>query len=251
MKKVAPSLQDALAFLTVIPFSCPLVSSRPAEALGRAMAWFPLVGALVGGLGGGLVLWASGAWPQQVAALMGLALMVALTGGLHLDGFADTVDGLAAWKGKEETLRIMQDSRIGVAGASALFILLGLKWALLSAIPLHAILAAGATAGTLSRLVLVLSAQAFPYVPGKSGLGRLVTDRRAPASVAAAFVIALLVVLTCQGLFPGIFLLSAAVALAWGANTLIVRRLGGITGDTLGAVGELVEAGVLLLLAMR
>ena len=251
MKKVAPALQDAMAFLTVLPFSCPLAGGRPAEQMGRAMAWFPLVCALVGALGAGAILWASNLWPQQVTAVLGLALMTAMTGAIHLDGFADTLDGLAAWKGREETLRIMQDSRIGTAGSAGLFLLLGLKWALLSAIPLHAILAAGATAGSLSRLALVLSAQAFPYVPGKSGLGRLVTDRRAPASVAAAFAIALLVTLTCQGLFPGLFALSAAVALAWVANTLIVRRLGGITGDTLGAVGELVETGVLLLLLMR
>ena len=251
MRKVVPALQDALAFLTVLPFSCPLVSSRPASQLGRAMAWFPLVGALVGAAGAGLILGASNLWPQQVAALLGLGLMLLLTGGIHLDGFADTVDGLAAWKGREETLRIMQDSRVGSAGAAGIFLLLGLKWALLSAISLHVMLAAGATAGALSRLALVLSAQAFPYVPGKSGLGRLVTDRREPVSVAIALVIALLVVLTCQGLLPGLFLLSAAVALAWGANTLIVRRLGGITGDTLGAVGELVETGVLLLLLMK
>lgn len=251
MKRAVPSLQDALAFLTVLPLPCPLAGSRPSEQLGRAMAWFPFVGALVGGAGAGVILWASGLWSQQVAAGLGLGLMVAMTGAIHLDGFADTVDGLAAWKGREETLRIMQDSRVGVAGAAGLFLLLGLKWALLAQVPLHAILAAGATAGAVSRLALVLSAQAFPYVPGKSGLGRLVTDRRAPASVAAAVAVALLITLTCQGLLPGIFLLSAAVALAWGVNTLVVRRLGGITGDTLGAVGELVETGVLLLLVMR
>ncbi len=251
MRKVAPALQDAVAFLTVLPLSCRLVSARPAEQMSRAMAWFPLVGALVGAAGAGAILWASNLWPQQAAALLGLGLMVLMTGGIHLDGFVDTVDGLAAWKGRDETLRIMQDSRIGTAGAAGVFLILGLKWTLLSAIPLHAILGAGATAGALSRLALVLSAQAFPYVQGKSGLGRLVTDRRSPGSVAAAFVIALLITLTCQGLFPGIFALSAAVALAWVANTLIVRRLGGITGDTLGAVGELVETGVLLLLAMR
>ncbi|MBI3322320.1 MAG: adenosylcobinamide-GDP ribazoletransferase [Candidatus Omnitrophica bacterium] len=251
MKKITPSLQDAVAFLTVVPFSCPLASGRPAELLGRAMAWFPLVGGLVGAAGAAVILWASGLWPQQVAALLGLGLMALLTGGIHLDGFADTADGFAAWKGREETLRIMQDSRVGSAGASALFLLLGLKWALLSVIPLHAILAAGITAGVLSRLALVLSAQAFPYVPGKSGLGRLVTDRRSPVSVAAAFITALLAALTAQGFLPGLFVLSAAVALAWGFNTLVVRRLGGITGDTLGAVGEIVEVGVLLLLAMR
>lgn len=251
MKKVAPSLQDALAFLTVLPLSCPLSGARPAERMGRAMAWFPFVGALVGGLAGGAILWACHWWPQQVAALFGLALMVGLTGAIHLDGFADTVDGLAAWKGREETLRIMQDSRIGAAGAAGLFLLLGLQWALLAEIPLHGIVAAVATAGALSRLTLVLSAQAFPYVPGKNGLGRLVTDRRSPGSVVVALALGLGVAAVGQGFLPALFLLSAAVALAWGLNTWIVRRLGGITGDTLGAVGELVETAVLLLILMR
>ena len=251
MRRVAPSFQDALAFLTVLPFPCPVVSRRPAEQMGRAMAWFPLVGALVGTAGAGVILGMSAWWPQQVAALFGLGLMSVLTGGIHLDGFADTVDGLFAWKGREETLTIMQDSRIGALGAAGLFLLLGLKWVLLSQVPLHRMLAAGAAAGALSRFALVLSAQVFPYVPGKSGLGRLVTDRRSPVSVAIAFVLALAIAAVGQGFLPALSLLSASVALAWGLNAGVVRRLGGITGDTLGAVGELVETTVLLLLVMR
>ena len=251
MKKVAPDLQSALSFLTILPFPCPLVSERPAEALSRAMAWFPVAGALVGAAGGGVALWLSEWWAQPVAAMAGLALMELLTGGLHLDGFADTADGFGAWKGREETLRIMRDSRVGALGAGAIFFLLGFKWACLSDIPLHALLGAAVSACALSRMTLVLSAQAFPYAPGQGGLGRLVTDRRSPASVAAALALGLGFSVVCLGLLPGIFVASAAIAVAWCVNTLVVRRLGGITGDTLGAVSELVEAAVLFLAAMR
>ena len=248
MRAAVAALQNAISFLTVLPSPCPLSGTRPADSMSRALAWFPLAGALVGVVGAGAVWLVSLRWSGAVATLMGLAAMTVLTGGLHLDGFSDTLDGLAARKGREETLRIMRDSRIGVMGAAGIFFLLGLKWFLLQDLFSRGILSILVAACALSRLSMVLSAQAFPYVPGRSGLGRLVTDTRSPRSVWSALLLGIGIACFSLGPLEGLLCLAASVAVTWGFNLFCLSRLGGITGDTLGAVNEMVEVGLLLLL---
>ena len=248
MRAAVTALQNAISFLTVLPFPCPMVGTRSADQMARSMAWFPLVGALIGAVGAGTLWLISLRWSGAVAALLGLAAMTVLTGGLHLDGFSDTLDGLAAWKGREETLRIMRDSRIGVMGAAGIFFLLGLKWLLLQDLLSRGILSILVAVCTLSRLSMVLSAQAFPYVPGKTGLGRLATDTRSPRSVWMALLLGIVIACFSLGPLEGLLCLAASVAVTWGFNLLCLSRLGGITGDTLGAVNEMVEVSLLLLL---
>ena len=248
MKKGIPEpLKDAISFLTVIPLPCPLVSKEAAGRMKQALAWFPFIGGLVGGLGGGIIFLASSWVPASIAALLGFLGMAVLTGGLHLDGFSDTVDGFSVPGGKEEILRVMGDSRIGAIGAIGLFILLGLKWALIQEIPTDQSIAALVAACCLGRWAMVISAQSFPYVPGKVGLGRLVTDSNANGSVFFASMIGLGLVLAAVSNPGKAFLL---IGLAGGAlffmNRFFVGRLGGITGDTLGAVNETIEVLVLL-----
>ena len=243
------ALRDAISFLTIVPFPCPLVNSDPSVRMCRALLWFPVVGAFIGAVGTGMIFLASKWWPSSIAAFLGLAGMVILTGGLHLDGFADSMDGLAAWKNREATLQVMRDSRIGALGAAGLFLLLGLKWALIESIPIRHL------AGTLilvcasSRWAMVLSAQLFPYVPGKTGLGRLVTDRRSHPVVWMTSLLAIGIVFLGRGPLLGLLAIAFTGVVIWMLNRLFVRRLGGITGDTLGAVNEVVEVGLLLLLA--
>ncbi|MBI3332621.1 MAG: adenosylcobinamide-GDP ribazoletransferase [Candidatus Omnitrophica bacterium] len=249
------SFRDAVSFLTILPGACPLVDPQPEVRMGRAMAWFPLVGALVGGAGGGVVFLTAGLFPASasasVSAILGLAAMVILTGGLHLDGFSDTVDGFGATAGgKEKALEVMHDSRIGAFGAIGLFLLLGLKWSLIQAVPSHRWIGSLAAACALSRWGMVLSAQSFPYVRGKQGLGRLVTDRRSPESVTMATAMTLGIVLAAAGLGKGLLLVALGAAAVWLFNSLCMKRLGGITGDTLGAVNEVVEALALLCLVI-
>ncbi len=238
---VLVSFRQAVAFLTILP-----VSGKEIQ-MGGALAWFPLVGAGIGCLAAAsafsLVSWLSNA----SATLIALLVMAMVTGCLHLDGFADTVDGLGARSGKE-SLEVMRDSRIGTFGAVGLFFLLGLKWALFQSIPTDRWIPALMTACAVGRWALVISAQFFPYVPGRQGVGRLATDRRAPESVVAATAIALVLSLVGVGRLEGLMLLPLAGGVAWILNTWFVRRLGGITGDTLGAVNEMVELTALLFL---
>ncbi len=259
------NFQDAVSFLTVIPMPCPLTGSddseitsgaasfsrsHPAARMRRALGWFPAVGALIGGAGAFLIQCSAGWWTTSVASLLGLIFMVVLTGGLHLDGFSDTVDGLGCWKGPEETLKVMKDSRIGALGAAALTLLLLLKWAAIQAIPAHRLLPGLVLACGLSRWGMVISAQMLPYVPGKSGLGKIVTEKglAGPAAFATLFSVAL--ALACVGPLWALVSIGTALGLVLGLNRLFLVRLGGITGDALGAVNESVEAGLLLLLVM-
>ena len=239
---------DALSFLTILPFPCPLTSDQPDQRMVKSLAWFPVAGALIGAAGGGIGWLAWRQFGQAIGAWVALAAMALLTGGLHLDGFADVMDGFGCWKDREKTLEVMRDSRIGATGAAGLIFLLSIQWSAVRQLTPEFWVPALAGIGALSRFAMVLSAQLFQYVPGRSGVGRLVTDRRSPGAVAFALVLAAGIGLACFGLKSGIILLAGAVALSWLFNLLFVRWLGGVTGDTIGAVNELLTLSLLLIL---
>jgi len=243
-------VRDALSFLTILPLPCPLQSERAAGRMGRALAWFPLAGALIGALAGGVAWFVWREWSQAVGAWAGLAALAILTGALHLDGFADTLDGFGAWKGKEKTLEIMRDSRIGTVGAVGLILLLGLQWSLLREFDPGSWVRVLTVVCALSRFSMVLSAHLFPYVPGREGLGRVATDERDPVSLGIALVSVFALSCWLFGLRQGVILVAAATAVSWLASFWVVRRLGGITGDTLGAVNELTALVLLLALSV-
>lgn len=241
-------LLDSLSFLTILPFPCPLSGDQAQERMVKGLAWFPVVGALIGAAGGTIGWLAGTLFGQAIGAWVGLAAMALLTGGLHLDGFADTMDGLGAWKDREKTLEVMRDSRIGATGAAGLVFLLGIQWSAIRQMPPEFWVAALAGIGALSRFGMVLSAQFFRYVPGRSGVGRLVTDRHSPSSVALALILAAGISLACFSLKSGITLLAGGIAVSWMLNLLFTRWLGGVTGDTMGAVNEVVTTTLLLVL---
>src|SRR4029077_2361279 len=236
------SLMLAVSSLTVVPV--PGRETPGISALGRAAWWFPIVGAL---LGGGLALALAGLealFPPLVAAALLVSAWKAVTGGIHLDGLADVLDGLA---GRDTThrLSIMRDSRIGVFGAAGLVLFLVLVVTAVAEL-------SGPTRGRLLVLApvvgrvapLLIAAWLRPATPGK-GLG---------AAFAASLSRWAAPLWGLGGLALGGALLgpwgAAVVAAAWGAAVLwavvAARRLGGLTGDVLGAVVELAELGVLL-----
>jgi adenosylcobinamide-GDP ribazoletransferase len=236
----------ALQFLTRLPISLPGMPTS--AACGRSLLYYPLVGLLLGAV---LLLaqWAlQGTAPVLQAALL-LILWVGLTGGLHLDGLADSADAWAGGFGdRERTLSIMQDPRSGPIAVVVLVLLLLLKFsALLTLIqadqPLALLLAPWIARGLLPLLFL-----STPYVrPG--GLGALLAThlprRELPWWLAGH--ILLLILFSCWG---GLLALLAALLLFVGLRRLMCQRLGGTTGDTAGALVELTEAAVLLLLAL-
>ncbi len=240
-------LLDAILFLTILPL--PTKREVTEADLARSTACFPLVGML---LGGALILSAKLAallWsPPTVNALV-LILWGLLTGGLHLDGLADTVDGLCGGTTREEKLAIMRDSRLGVFGAAALFGLLVLKLSLLEELSGALYADALVLAPTLGRWTMVCAIFFFPPAR-KKGVGRLFKGcgRQELAFATATALGCALLLLGPWGLavIGGLWL--AMAGMAWG----LTSALGGLTGDTYGAlceVGEVLTLGMASLLA--
>lgn len=231
----------ALQFLTRLPVRLPGLPT--AQENGRSLLWYPFVGLLIGGL---LLLGyavTSGIAVSLQAALL-LAVWVWLSGGLHLDGLADTAD---AWVGgygdRERTLAIMKDPACGPIGVISLVLLLLLKWA-----ALMALLEAGQwlvllLAPWLGRWILPLLLFTTPYVrPG--GMGQVLSEHMPRRSLPALLAVHALAMLLCG--WAGLIGLLVALLVWVVVRHYLQERLGGTTGDTAGALVELVEVGVLL-----
>lgn len=234
-------LLAALAFLTRLP-----LPARPFDARSQAssLAWYPLVGLLLGAVLA-LLAWLLRGAPPMVGAVLVLAAWVALTGALHLDGLADSAD---AWVGglgdRGRTLAIMKDPRCGPAGVTALVLVLLGKFAALAGAPgAHALMLL--LAPLLARAMLVALCLWTPYVRS-GGLGTGLRD--APGTACRAALAATVLVCLCAG-WRGWLALAVALAVFAGWRHAGLRRLGGFTGDTAGALAELVELAVVLALA--
>jgi adenosylcobinamide-GDP ribazoletransferase len=233
----------ALTFLTKLPW--PWRGPAEAESLARSMFWFPWVGALLG-----LMFW--GAWsglhhilPAPVAAALLLAFTVVITGGLHLDGLADTIDGLGGGHTPADALRIMKDSRVGAFGVISLILALLVKFALFLALaPTSDRAAALLLYPVLSRWGMVLLAYLSPYARPEGGLGQAMTLGVSSRVLASATLSAGVLSLIIFG-FAGLVLLAAVGGAVWLGSWYFQRRLGGITGDILGATNEILEVLVL------
>jgi adenosylcobinamide-GDP ribazoletransferase len=241
----------ALQFLTRLPVR--LTRFEPAW-LNDCVRHFPLVGALVGAAGAAVLWGAAQVWPAWIAALLALATTVALTGGFHEDGLADTFDALGGVVPREKALLIMKDSRIGSYGALALGLSLLLRAALLAVLATRPL--AGAVAALLASHAFARAAAVGVMVSLPYG-GDAEHAKAKPLALAVAprnFAIALgwcallAAALAAWGLpWPRLLLAVAAAALAAVAmRQWLRRRLGGYTGDGLGATEQLAEIAVLL-----
>ena len=229
----------AVAFLTIAP-----VRARHG-ALNRAAAWFALVGALVGALASGTRAASEPLFGSTLATVLAIVVFVVLTGGLHLDGLADTADGLGVRGDRERRLAAMRDSAIGVFGALAL---LGWGLLLLSALaPLSAGEAVPAliAAAAVGRWTALVHARAAPPARGE-GLGAEFMPT--PAATAFATVTTIGVAVLACGARLGAVAVAVGIAAA-AVSTIVARRaLGGRTGDTLGATVALTEVAVCMAL---
>ncbi len=227
---------EALRFLTVIP--TPGLPPMTAEAIPRAIPYFPVAGLALGAL---LVVvgWIAGAlWNEIVRAIALVVAWGVLTAGLHLDGLSDTFDGVMSWRSRERKLEIMRDSRIGVMGALALAAVLGLKAAFLATAG-DGWLAAVLLAPALGRWADVYGIMRFP--PARDGgLGRTFQSQLRPGDFLIASGTTLILALALGGV-RGLI----ALTLVWLAVHLLgrwwTRDLGGLTGDTYGALCEIAE----------
>jgi adenosylcobinamide-GDP ribazoletransferase len=246
--KSVTSFTAALQFLLLTPaFTRREFTS---QEMGRSVGFYPLVGLLLGGLLAAADAVLGTLWLIPVRSALVLALWIILTGGLHLDGFLDSCDGLLGGSTPERRMEIMRDERVGAYGlAGGALLLLTMysclssmaadRWAVLLLTPV------------LGRWGISLAVVGFPYAR-ESGLGRDI-KRHAHTSEAILATVTALAAVTASAvilnsLLPVIAVLVGA-AVFWLSTQFIVRRIPGMTGDTYGAINMLIEVGVLLTLA--
>jgi cobalamin 5'-phosphate synthase/cobalamin synthase len=235
----------AVAFLTRVPIGRRL--ELGADDVGRSVVFFPLVGAAVGAVAGLAAEGLDGRLPLIATGGLALAVALLLTGALHLDALADTADALGA-RTRDRALEIMRDSRIGTFGAAAIAVDVVVKASLIGAAATGAnAVALLAAAGAVSRAASPPLARLLPYARAEGGPGSVLSGRVSGVGAAGGAVVAAALAVGLAGADGAAAVgLAAAVALAGG---LLCRAwLGGVTGDTLGAVTEVAELGALALL---
>jgi adenosylcobinamide-GDP ribazoletransferase len=236
----------AATFLTRIPFHVEDdVGGRPLAAAARA---FPIVGLVVGVVGAVALMTASAlGLPNLAAGLIAIAATALVTGGLHEDGLADTIDGVLGGHDREDTLAIMRDSRIGAFGTLALIFVIALKVSALEALDTGSAAAALIGAEVAGRAVLPAILFQSPPARGNGLSFQAGTPTR--ESMILALLLGAVLVLLMLGIVPGLVAILVAAAL----TALITRaadvRLGGHTGDVLGAAEQIVATAVLLVAA--
>jgi adenosylcobinamide-GDP ribazoletransferase len=245
----------AIQFLTRLP--TPAWADFQANWLPQSTRYFPLVGVVVGGINVG-VWWILGSWlPATVTVGLMLAVSLLVTGAFHEDGFADTCDGFGGGTTPDRVLAIMKDSRIGAYGTIGICVMLGLKWTVCVAIPAAAfpVLVVGAhmfsrwcACGVMWRLPYVRSGEdskAASFADRRSGLDWIVSGALGAVAVAPFAMVSN--VLPHVRVYPVLGAAVAASAItAVAAAVYFRRRIGGYTGDCLGAVQQLTELVFLL-----
>ncbi|MEO1000761.1 MAG: adenosylcobinamide-GDP ribazoletransferase [Pseudomonadota bacterium] len=235
----------ALQFMTRLPVRGDLYT---AERFARSPCYYPAVGLVVGGLAGGVFWMAASVLPPLLAALLAVGAAVLLTGGLHEDGLADTGDGLGGGRDRARALEIMRDSRIGSYGVLALGLVTAIAVAALAALPPATGAAALVAAHGVGRAGIVLFLATADYARS-DGAGQGVSGALGGGALAVAFgtgVFALLPLAHVAGAGAALLGLALAAVLTLLLRARAVARLGGYTGDTLGAVQQLGVAGVLI-----
>jgi adenosylcobinamide-GDP ribazoletransferase len=214
--------------------------------LNHAARYLPLVGLCVGAIAAAVYAGAAWLFPAPLAVLLSTAAGVYVTGAFHEDGFADVCDGFGGGMTAARTLDIMKDSRIGAYGAIGISLLLALKIVTLSQLPPAGAIAALLAAHPLSRLMAVALIWRLDYARDE-GKAKPLAQKISNAAFAVATLTAALPLLAAGALgylewaALGAGLLASGCAAAWLARTC-VRRIGGYTGDCLGAVQQLSEA---------
>lgn len=240
-----------LVMLKDIPAAIGLLSRLPVNADGKrgaACAWaFPLTGLILGTIAAA-ISWAAITLGLSNSLTAGLALvsLVAMTGAMHEDGLADSVDGLWGGWEKARRLEIMKDSHIGTYGVIALVLSLGLRWTALTALADEGLLTAALIGvATLSRLPMVLAMATIPHAR-KDGLSASVGRVKAPTAL-IAIALALPIIIALFG-WPGVTATIITTLAATAVILIAMRKIGGQTGDILGATQQISEIAALLAL---
>lgn len=227
-----------LQFLTRIPINADLKATE--EDFAKGVVYFPIVGLIIGGFQL-LVLYAAsrllgGIFPVVCCLLAGTAI----TGGFHVDGLADTCDGIFSSRTRDRMLEIMKDSRIGSNGTIAIVFDYMLRLALLSMLGGKVLYMAVLLSPVAAKTLVVLLMKTSVYARSGPGLGGLYLEKQTVGRTVSAVVIGLLIITGFMGLW-GVSALGLCAVICFLYRSFIYSKLQGMTGDTLGAANELLE----------
>jgi adenosylcobinamide-GDP ribazoletransferase len=240
------SFLAALRFLTIIPL--PGRREASPEELGRSVVFFPLVGAIIGLILVGLNWLLGLALPSALVNVLLVVSLVAVSGALHLDGLVDTCDGLASGKTVEERWRVMDDSRAGAFGIIGVCCLLLVKYVALNNVPARWLMPTLVLMPLLSRWAMVYALFAYPYAK-PSGLGKVFKQGASWLRFTIATVVTLVMAVILAQL-AGFIIMLAIWVIVLAVATYLKGKFGGLTGDTYGAINEVSEVCVLIMVCL-
>ena len=230
----------AVQFLTRIP-----VRTRAAVPHDRVLPWLPIVGALIGVVVGGIAVGLGHLVPTAVSAMCAIGAGLLITGAFHEDGLADVADAFGGGVTPERRMEIMKDSRHGTYGVAALCTSVLLRWVSVATVaPAHAVFAGLVAAHALGRTGAVAAMGVFPSA-SDAGLGADHARRLRPLATTIGVLGALAVVALATGWWTAP-LVAATMVGAGAVGVLAMRKIGGLTGDVLGAIEQVVECLVLV-----
>lgn len=235
----------AQTFMTRLP--APVKLNWSEKALAQSTAYFPLVGLIVGAIAA--IAWWLGynGWSATIGALFAVTASILATGAFHEDGLADSADGIGGAFEIEKKLLIMRDSRIGTYGSVALILSILAKFAAITL--LNPATAAWTIAGAhmLGRWTSVPLIKYNTYVR-EQGTGKPFASMVTASQVAGSTLFALACSILCFG-YKALVVITIVLASLWFAQCYVRRKLGGITGDVLGAINSLIELSVYLIMS--
>ena len=232
----------AIQFITIIPAGRADTFDPP-----KMIPYFPVVGLFLGLLTAGFDLFATALWSKPVASLLDILFLAVLTGAFHLDGLGDSADGLLGQRSKEKALTIMQDSRLGTMGLVAIVFGLALKWAGIAGLDANrALLLVIVPAYARSGMLFGMRFLEYGRPDGGTGLDFFKTRLKWTAFWGLTSPVVLSLFLGWTALWLNLSFVALTAVLIWYYN----RRVACITGDMLGAMAEILESGLFLLVSM-
>lgn len=227
----------ALQFLTILPVK----RNIDPKDTGRSLVWFPAVGLVIGGCSAVVFKLAKlcGLSPL-VSAMAGVLALCLLSGFLHIDGVADTADGFFSSRPREKILDIMRDSRLGTMGAAALFFILGLKWAALCSMPQGMAVRALILAPIAGRTAQVITLAYLPYARKSGGLASVFIPNRSFSTLVVVSLFTIVAAFVAGGV-KGLVAIGVSCLAGACFNLWCMAKIDGMTGDTIGAISEIVE----------
>jgi adenosylcobinamide-GDP ribazoletransferase len=232
-------------FLTSVPV--PVNLNAAVEDYGKGLVFAPLIGLMMGAVMAGCLYILNLVFPMQVSAVFIVLMYILLTGGLHLDGLGDTFDGVFSNRSREKILEIMRDSRVGTNAVLAIACVLILDAALISNMDRSLIYTAVMLFPAAGRIGSLVGSGVSTYARSGEGLGKSFIDCCGWKEIAAGLAVSYALFYLTAGL-KGLVLCTAAAAAAFLLTKAFSSKIGGATGDVLGAVCELNQTLFLTLL---